>query len=142
MSGDSNGANEAGCHICELVAGGSAVWSDEHWVVCPASGGVGCFLVMSRRHAVGVWNLSDDEAAGYGPLLKRLGTAIRELCPADRVYIVTYGEGFPHFHAAVMPRPPEWKADPRITELTVGHMKKLAEPAKAREVSLQVGARL
>ena len=133
---------EPGCHICELAAGGSAIWSDEHWVVCPASAGVGCFLVMSRRHAVGVWSLNDAEAAGYGPLLKRLGTAIRELCPAERVYIVTYGEGFPHFHAAVMPRPPEWKADPRITELTVGHMNKLAGSEKAREVAASVASRL
>ena len=138
----SNTAGEAGCHICELAAGKDAVWSDEHWMVCPASGGVGCFLVLSRRHAVGVWSLNDAEAAGYGPLLKRLGTAIRELCPADRVYIVTYGEGHPHFHAAVMPRPPEWKADPRITEMTVGHMKKLGDPARAQAVALQVGRRL
>lgn len=83
------------------------------WSVCIAAGfeAPGWFFLELRRHAEGPMAMSDAEAAEMGPLVRRLTNAIQSATGAERVYVMAFGELFPHFHLLLAPRmtgdPPE-----------------------------------
>ncbi len=131
-----------GCSICTLAASGKAIWSDAHWMVTPMGDAVGCFLVLSRRHVEGVWNLTESEAAGYGVLLRRLGGEIAKQCDPARLYVVTIGEGFPHFHSAVMPRAQDAPVDERILAVVTAHAERRTDAGRAGTVAAAIGKAL
>ncbi|HUS61528.1 MAG TPA: hypothetical protein VMY34_04975, partial [Acidimicrobiales bacterium] len=56
--------------------------------------------------AEGPMSMNDEEAAELGPLICRLSAAISEVTGAARVYMLAFGELFPHFHVLLAPRLP------------------------------------
>ena len=64
-------------------------------------------MVESRRHFLDFSEALPDEAAGYGPLLKKLYAELKTLTGAERIYQVTLLEGVPHFHTWLLPRAKE-----------------------------------
>ena len=131
-----------GCAVCALNSPDSIVWSDEHWIVSPTRSGEGCFTVHSRRHVEGVWSLSEAEAASYGTLLMRLGRAIAGACSLERLYVVTVGEKFIHFHAAILPRLKGAPVDERIFSVISGHVERMTDAERAGKVAAAVRAGL
>lgn len=105
------------CFICRKHAGevapppGGYVYEDEHWRVChaPISAGVaaGTFFIEARRHFLDFADMLPEEAASYGPLMKRLYAALKGMTDAPRVYALILLEGVPHFHVWLVPRPPD-----------------------------------
>ena len=101
-----------GCAVCnfehparrspELVA-----WEDDHWIVrhhmLPAPL-AGWFMLVSRRHLGGPADLSDAEAAAFGPAMRRVSQAIKAVTGAPKVYAIAFGEGAPHLHVHLVPR--------------------------------------
>ena len=106
------GTPAEGCAVCgfehparrapDLVA-----WEDDLWIVrhhmLPAPL-PGWFMLVSRRHLGGPADLSDAEAAAFGPTLRRVSAAIKAVTGAPKVYAIAFGEGSPHLHVHLVPR--------------------------------------
>jgi diadenosine tetraphosphate (Ap4A) HIT family hydrolase len=88
----------------------------------------GYLMVEPKRHARGLGDLSDEEAAAVGRLANRLARILKEAEGAEHVYAFVFGAGIPHLHVHLAPRFPntpreywgtrlvEWPDAPRVTE--------------------------
>ena len=65
---------------------------------------LGYLVIEARRHILDLTEATEDEAAGYGALLKQVMALIRKLTGAERIYTFSLGEAVPHFHVHVIPR--------------------------------------
>jgi diadenosine tetraphosphate (Ap4A) HIT family hydrolase len=63
-------------------------------------------VVLPRRHVIALDELTPAEAAGLGPLLTGLTSALRQVTGCDKTYIALFAEaeGFQHIHFHVIPR--------------------------------------
>jgi diadenosine tetraphosphate (Ap4A) HIT family hydrolase len=102
-----------GCMLCQKHQGqlatppGGYIYKGMHWLVCHApvdKGPLGTLFIESRRHFLDFSEASGEELVAYGPLLKRVYTALKSLTGAERIYQVVFLEGVPHFHAWMVPR--------------------------------------
>jgi histidine triad (HIT) family protein len=118
----------ADCLVCQEIAGelpvpGGLVWHDELAVafhVPPLSGRgdpyLGHLLVVTRRHAAGLAELSEDEGAAIGRGAALLARALAAVAGATLVHSAVAGTNASHFHLHLLPRyaetPPEvaWHA--------------------------------
>jgi len=82
------------------------VYQDENWSVGIAKGidVPGWLTGQIRRHAVGTEALNLAEQNSLGPLLSKLTAAIKKVTGAEKVYLVAFGEAFPHWHFLLMAR--------------------------------------
>jgi diadenosine tetraphosphate (Ap4A) HIT family hydrolase len=101
------------CPICrrETAADeplGGWVLRTDLWSVCVAEGFEvpGWLFLELRRHAEGPMSLTPEEASELGPLLAAVSGAVQAATGAERVYVLAFGELFPHFHLLVAPRMP------------------------------------
>ena len=101
------------CFICRKHAGqeaappGGYIYEDEHWLGCHAPGKLGplgTLFVESRRHFLDYAEMTDEEAASFGELLKKVYAALREHTQAERIYQLSTMEGQPHYHCWLVPR--------------------------------------
>jgi hypothetical protein len=98
------------CGLCTLEVGvgpeGGWVLQDQNWSVGVPHGMEipGWLTAQIRRHAVGTSALNEGEQVSLGPLLAKLTMAITEATGAEKVYAVTFGEAFPHWHILLMAR--------------------------------------
>jgi diadenosine tetraphosphate (Ap4A) HIT family hydrolase len=63
-------------------------------------------MVEPKRHARGLGDLSDDEAAAIGRLANRLARVLKEAEGAEHVYAFVFGAAIPHLHVHLAPRYP------------------------------------
>jgi len=102
-----------GCLACELSNGerdlpGGLIHRTRLWLVehCVGALGLGTLVVKPERHVTSVAELSDDEAAELGPLLRRASHVASQLVDADQVYncLWSHAGGVPvHIHYVVQP---------------------------------------
>lgn len=101
------------CFLCrkhneeETAPPGGYIYQDDHWLVCHAPAGkgpLGTLFIESRRHVMDFSEFNDAEAASFGPLVRKIYSALRPLVRAERIYQVSMMEGVPHFHAWIVPR--------------------------------------
>lgn len=64
----------------------------------------GYLVIEANRHILDLTEATDEEANGYGSLLKQVMSLIRKLTGAERIYTFSLGEAVPHFHVHVIPR--------------------------------------
>ena len=134
----------ASCEICEREsadeepAGGWVLRTDQ-WSVCVAPGfeAPGWLFVELRRHAEGPMGMDDAEAAELGGLIRDLSVAIQSATGAERVYVMAYGELYPHFHVLLAPRMPFAPDDEKGPALFAKRAE-LADPAAAYETATRV----
>src|SRR5690606_22990436 len=94
-------------------------------------------IVATRRHAEGSWGLSDQEAAGLGPLLRNLCSAVKTVTGAERVHVAAAGEVALHFHYLIMPRRPG--EAPVLDSMEIARrMTEMRNPAQAAELGGRV----
>jgi histidine triad (HIT) family protein len=122
MTQDGGGA-ATDCLVCRKHRGrtalmpGGAVAEDELTVVShlPVPGALGQegttsylghLFVEPRRHAPGLGDLTEDEAASIGLWCSRASRALREAAGAEHVYAAVIGDGVPHLHVHLLPRFP------------------------------------
>ncbi|MFB0845139.1 HIT family protein [Paenibacillus oleatilyticus] len=96
------------CAICNLHETNIPEIVDvaKFWVVRlnPSSSVQGYRIIEPKRH-VENWNeLSNDEFAEMGDLIKKLEINLKEMYNAERVYVVTISEQVRHLHLHVIPR--------------------------------------
>ena len=98
---------------CELADGrrplpGGLIHRTNHWLVehCIGPLGLGTLIVKPARHATSVADLTDDEAAELGPLLRLASAVAARLVAAEQVYncLWSHAGGQPvHIHYVVQP---------------------------------------
>jgi diadenosine tetraphosphate (Ap4A) HIT family hydrolase len=67
---------------------------------------LGHLFVEPRRHAPGLADLTDAEAASMGQWCSRASRALREVAGAEHVYAAVIGDAVPHLHVHLLPRFP------------------------------------
>ena len=101
------------CLACELTQGrrplpGGLIHRASGWRVehCVGPLGIGTLIVKPERHVTAVADLSHEEAAALGLLLRRSSTVASILVGADQVYncLWSHAGGTPgHIHYVVQP---------------------------------------
>lgn len=101
------------CFICrkhegqEAAPPGGYIYEDEYWMVCHAPGKLGplgTLFIESKRHFLDYSEMTDEESASLGDLMRNVYSALRQHTDAERIYQLTTMEGVPHFHSWLVPR--------------------------------------
>jgi diadenosine tetraphosphate (Ap4A) HIT family hydrolase len=83
----------------------------DSWTVAHAfdTGLPGWLVLLPIRHVTALHELTSDEAAGLGPLLRDLSIALQEVVGCEKTYVMLFAEaeGFAHLHFHVVPRMPD-----------------------------------
>jgi diadenosine tetraphosphate (Ap4A) HIT family hydrolase len=137
--------SEEPCRLCataDAVAPEDVLLRTEHFTAATGMQVPGWVLLWSHRHdAQGLWQLTDEESAELGPLLRDLALAVKDACGAERTYVLSLGEHALHFHAMVMARTadtPVGARGPALLAAAGG----LADGPASREVARRVRAAL
>ncbi|MDP9072163.1 MAG: HIT family protein [Actinomycetota bacterium] len=132
------------CEICQREASseeppGGWVLRSEHWSACVAPGFEvpGWLFLQLRRHGDGPMAMETAEAAELGGLLARLSGAVQGATGAERVYVLAFGELYPHFHLLLVPRMPFAPPDETGPALFLKRAE-LVDPSAAAEVALGI----
>ena len=111
------------CRTCWLLerrdAGEAPFWDSivrtPLWDVvhCDSTSVLGWTVLVVRRHVAAVCELTDDEAAVLGPLIRDVSRALRELVGCEKTYVVQFAEHpqHRHVHVHVIPRDGNLPAD-------------------------------
>jgi len=100
------------CFICrkhngqEATPPGGCIYEDEHWMVCHAPGKLGplgTLFIESKRHFLDYAEMTNDESASLGYVMRKIYHALKLHTGAERVYQVTLMEGVPHYHSWLVP---------------------------------------
>ena len=100
------------CFICskhngqEATPPGGYIYEDEHWMVCHAPGKLGplgMLFIESKRHFLDYAEMTDEESASLGNVMRKIYHALKLHTEAERVYQVTLMDGVPHFHSWLVP---------------------------------------
>lgn len=100
------------CFICrkhnglEAAPPGGYIHEDEHWMVCHAPvklGPLGTLFIESKRHFLDYAEMTDEESASLGNVMRKIYGALKLCTGAERIYQVTLMEGVPHFHSWLVP---------------------------------------
>ena len=101
------------CFLCRKHIGqepappGGYIYKDEYWIVCHAPaklGPLGTLFIESRRHFLDYAEMTDEESASLGIVIRKIYQALKLHTEAERIYQVTLLEGIPHFHSWLVPR--------------------------------------
>ena len=101
------------CFICrkhngqEAVPPGGYIYEDEHWMVCHAPaelGPLGTLFIESKRHFLDFAEMTNEESASLGNVMRKIYQALKAHTNAERIYQVTLIDGVPHFHSWLVPR--------------------------------------
>ncbi len=75
-------------------------------MVCHAPGKLGplgTLFIESKRHFLDYADMTDEESASLGNVMRRIYHALKLHTNAERIYQVTLMEGVPHFHSWLVP---------------------------------------
>ena len=145
------------CRTCELLArrdaGEAPLWDcivrTPAWdiVHCDDTAVEGWLVLCARRHITSVADLTDDEAAELGPLLRDVSRALQALTGCGKTYVVQFAEHplHPHVHVHVIPRRPDLPPDRRgpaiFTQLAVPADRRVTE-ARMNDLATRLRAEL
>ncbi|MCY3781571.1 MAG: HIT family protein [Chloroflexi bacterium] len=113
------------CKSCERLAnrdrGEAALWDNiyrsAYWDVVHAynSSYLGWLVLVLRRHAEAIDELTADEAGELGNLLRRVSLALKQQLGCSKTYVMQFAESaeHPHVHFHVVARMPEQAPEDR-----------------------------
>ena len=143
----------ASCKTCELVAardaGTAPLWDCIHrsqfWDIVHAydTSLPGWLVIVARRHIATVDELTDDEAAQLGILIRRTSVALKAITGCAKTYVIQFAEAaeHPHVHFHIVPRMADQPEDRRSTKvfgyLGVPEQQRVSE-ATMNEIAAQV----
>jgi diadenosine tetraphosphate (Ap4A) HIT family hydrolase len=94
----------------EITAPGGVLYDDSLWRLehtfepIPM---VGWLVLKPLRHVESMADLTPDEAAALGPLLRRIAQAMDETLTPAKVYAALFAEAVSHLHIHLIPRAPD-----------------------------------
>jgi diadenosine tetraphosphate (Ap4A) HIT family hydrolase len=100
------------CFICrkhkgeEATPPGGYIYEDEYWMICHAPGKLGplgTLFIESKRHFLDYAEMTEEESATLGNVMKRIYGTLKKQTDAERIYQVTLMDGVPHFHSWLVP---------------------------------------
>jgi diadenosine tetraphosphate (Ap4A) HIT family hydrolase len=104
----SEGSLKDGCRSCaglavmEPLSGVPYVYVGDHFVVdhCVPIARPGWFVIVTRRHAAALHELSSEEWQEFAALLPRLVAAVHSATTSEKEYVLQLAEapGFQHIH--------------------------------------------
>ena len=102
-----------GCATCDVLAGrrdapGGTIHENAHWAVAHRSRPSllrGYLMFRLRRHCECLAELTPEEAASLGPMVRAVCHAVSRVVEPERVYVCSWGEGVRQVHFHVIPRP-------------------------------------
>lgn len=111
--GGNSGQLVPGCVSCDILSGrhgvpGGTVYEDEFWHVDSVVRPVfwrGLLMVKLKRHCEHLAELTPEEAASLGPILRAACAALSATLDPAKVYVCSLGDGVKHIHFWVLPRP-------------------------------------
>jgi diadenosine tetraphosphate (Ap4A) HIT family hydrolase len=120
---------EAECLTCrinrgEIASPGGTIYRDDLWClehdIEPIALG-GWLVLKPLRHVEAFADLTEQEAAAFGPLTRRITQVMTEVLRPVKIYLSMYmeAEGFAHLHVHLIPRFADTPTDhrgPRIFE--------------------------
>jgi diadenosine tetraphosphate (Ap4A) HIT family hydrolase len=100
------------CLACDVLIGriqapGGVIYEDEHWVVDHSISPIrlrGWLIAKPKRHVESLGDLTDAEAATFGPVARAAAAAVEAALGPERVYVCSFGEEWRHVHVHVVPR--------------------------------------
>ena len=100
------------CSICDEVAGrivapGGPIYGDGLWLVSHHTGAwtdPGEVLVKLRRHVESLAQVTAEESAALGPILRAGVAAIERALHPERTYVASFNERVRHLHFYLLPR--------------------------------------
>jgi diadenosine tetraphosphate (Ap4A) HIT family hydrolase len=100
------------CLICDELAGrlptpGGVIFSDGLWTVThhrSAYTDPGDLIIQTQRHCESLADVSPEEAAALGPILRSAVRVVERVIVPERVYVASYSERVLHVHFFVLPR--------------------------------------
>ena len=103
-----------GCLSCDILAGrtpepGGVIYEDEYWHVGSMIRPVfwpGFVIVKLKRHCEHLSELTPEEAAALGLVLRVTCSAVESVLEPAKVYVCSFGDGVKHIHFWILPRPP------------------------------------
>lgn len=75
-------------------------------MVCHAPGKLGplgTLFIESKRHFLDYAEMTDEESASLGNVMRKIYHALKMHTSAERVYQITLMDGVPHFHSWLIP---------------------------------------
>jgi diadenosine tetraphosphate (Ap4A) HIT family hydrolase len=125
------------------------VREDQRWRVAHAFGTAlpGWLVVVPRRHVTSLNELTAEEAADLGPLLRSLTAAMRSVLGCAKTYVALFAEaeGFAHVHFHVIPRAGDLAPDlrgPRIFGLLGGDPERHVPDAEMDDIAARLTSAL
>ena len=105
------------CLSCDIVTGkqvepGGVIYENTYWHVGSAVGPTiwrGFLVIKLKRHCEHLAELTPEEAAGLGPVMRTTCLALTKVLRPAKVYVCSFGEGIKHVHFWVLPRPAEMR---------------------------------
>ena len=145
------------CTTCELLArrdaGDAPAWDaivrTDNWDLVHAfdSALEGWLVLVARRHIAAVADLTDDEAAELGPLVRAASRALAAVVGCERTYVVLFAESPSHRHVHVHVIPlradmPDDRQGPRVfSQLGVPPEQRVPE-VRMNELAIELRAAL
>lgn len=117
------------CYTCELTArrhaGQAPLWDNiyhtAYWDVVHAYNTAlpGWLVLVARRHMAAIAELTDEEAAELGQLIRNVSIALREATGCLKTYVIQFAEAaeHPHVHFHIVPRMSDQPEDRRSTKI-------------------------
>lgn len=117
------------CKTCELTQrrslGTAPLWDCIHraqfWDVVHAynTSLPGWLVLVAQRHLEALDELTDDEAAEVGLLIRRVSAALKEVTGCVKTYVMQFAEhkDHPHVHFHIVPRMADQPEDRRSTKV-------------------------
>lgn len=94
----------------------------------------GWLVIAPKRHVESLLELTDEESAAWGPLVRRCARALDRVTPTAKAYVASFNEALKHVHVHVIARPPDFEQrGPRIftadTAVSPAELKDITEKA-------------
>ena len=113
------------CGACAEVAGeisapGGVIFDNGNWFVSHHTGPFtdpGELIVKTRRHCESLAELTPEESASLGPVLRSAVQALHGVVVAERIYALSFNERTRHVHFLILPRTKEMPRGHVISDL-------------------------
>jgi diadenosine tetraphosphate (Ap4A) HIT family hydrolase len=99
---------------CDVLAGrqrapGGVIYENAYWMLDHALSPAplrGFLILKPTRHCEHLGELTAEEAAALGPVLRAACAALQRVTGAEKVYVISFGEVVKHIHFYLIPRLP------------------------------------